>query len=63
MLKATAEGFSTKWFPYLLVPRLFWAESLPGVWSLSLVSFSLPCLGAFFLLFLALFWMLSFYKV
>ncbi len=49
--------------PYLLVARLFWAVCLPGLWPLSQVSFSLPCLGAFFLLFLTLFWVLSFYKV
>ncbi len=28
--------------------RLFWAVCLPGLWSLPVVSFSLPCLGAFF---------------
>ena len=46
-----------------LWPASFLLYACQILWFLSLVSFSLPCLGAFFLLFLALFWVLSFYKV
>jgi hypothetical protein len=54
--EATGGGFSTYLFPYLRVACLFSAVCLPRLCSLSLVSFSLPCLDAFFLLFLALSW-------
>jgi len=61
---------SSNWwrFQYLVVPlppyglpRLGWM--LAWIWSLSLVYFSLPCLGACFLLFLALCWVLFFNEV
>jgi len=42
-------GFDNLWFPFLLVAHLFWAVCLPELWSLPLVSFSLPFLGAVFL--------------
>ncbi len=49
LLHATREGFGSQWSPFLLVAHLCWAVCLPGLWSLPLVSFSLPLLGAFFL--------------
>jgi hypothetical protein len=60
---------SSNWgrFQYLVVPLPPCGLPLLGcmlAWTfLSQVSFSLPCLSAFFLFFLALFWVLSFYKV
>jgi hypothetical protein len=48
--EAYGGGFGSPCFPYLpVVACLFWAVCLPPLCSLSLVSFSLPCLGAFFL--------------
>jgi hypothetical protein len=39
-----------------LWPASFLLYACQILWFLSLASFSLPCLGAFFLLFLVLFW-------
>jgi hypothetical protein len=39
--------------PFPLLACLCWAVYLPGLWSLALVSLSLPFLSAFFLLSLA----------
>ncbi len=49
MLHASGGDFHTWWFPYLPVASMVWAVCLPELWSLPLVSFSLPFLGAFFL--------------
>ncbi len=38
--------YDSQWCP-VLVACLFWAVCLPGLWSLSLVSFSLPFIGCF----------------
>ncbi len=42
-------GYDSQWSPFLLVAHVFWPVCLPGLWSLPLVAFPLPFLGAFFL--------------
>ncbi len=47
MLHVTGGGFSSQWFPFLLVACLIWATCLPRLGSLPLVSFSLHFFSSF----------------
>ncbi len=60
LLHVIGGGFSSQWFPFLLVACLCWAVCLPGLCSRSLVSFSLPF--SFFLFLFVFFWCFLFIK-